>query len=211
MTCKTSIEKLFFFFLFFLISNACFSQDTMIKLNRDTIHAKILEVGISDVKYKRTDNPDGPLFIIAKSEISTIRYMNGGTDSFEEKPDIVPPVVQQPLFTNPEGLSPEGLKIKGQKDANKHYDGYIGAGTGTLVTSLLSPLLGLAPAVACASARPKTQNLHYPDPVLMSNYSYKTGYESRSHKIKQKKVWTNWGIGLGVNILVAFALLNNQK
>lgn len=59
-----------------------FSQDTIVKVNKDTIQAKILEVGISEIKYKRFDNPEGPIFVIPKSDILLIRYVNGGTDNF---------------------------------------------------------------------------------------------------------------------------------
>ncbi len=205
---KSTIRKLFLFLSFVFLSNYCNSQDTIVKINSDTIHAKILEVGISEVKYKRFDNQDGPIFVIAKSEISFIRYSNGGTDNFTvNTPTSTDPAPAPKIeFSNPNSLSAEELKIKGQKDATRHYDGYKGAGTGTLVTSLVSPLLGLIPAISCASTRPKPENLNYPDPQLMSNYSYKSGYESRAKKIKQGKVWTNWGIGLAVNLVFVLAL-----
>jgi len=201
------IRKLYLFFLVLFISNECFSQDTIVKVNKDTIQAKILEVGISEIKYKRFDNPEGPIFVIPKSDILLIRYVNGGTDNFNVEKDNSPIPASQIEFKNPEGLTAEELKLKGQKDATRHYDGYKGAGTGTLVTSLISPALGLIPAIACASTKPKPVNLNYPDPQLMNNYSYKAGYVTRAKKIKQGKAWTNWSIGFAVNIIIVFAVL----
>ncbi len=200
-------RKLYLFFLILFIYNECFSQDTIVKVNKDTIQAKILEVGISEIKYKRFDNLEGPIYVIAKSEISMIRYINGGTDNFNVDIEDSQLPSSQSEFKNPEGLTAEELKLKGHKDATRHYDGYKSAGTGTLVTSLVSPALGLIPAIACASTKPKPVNLNYPDPQLMSNYSYKAGYETRAKKMKQGKVWTNWSIGFAVNVVIVLALI----
>ncbi|WP_353717293.1 hypothetical protein [Dyadobacter sp. 676] len=56
---------------------------------------------------------------------------------------------------------PEDLSIKGQIDAARHYKRYKGAATGTLLTSLLSPVIGLIPAILCSSTNPKIENLGY--------------------------------------------------
>ncbi len=217
MNGKISIRTLLYIFSFIFVSNTCFSQDTIVKITKDTLQAKILEVGLSEIRYKRFDNPEGPVFVISKSEIVLIRYENGSTDSFPST-QTTPPTATGIAASNnvsPKNeinqapiLSPEQLKMKGQKDATRHYDGYKGAGTGTLVTSLVSPVLGLIPAISCASTKPQSQNLNYPDPDLMTNYSYRSGYVARAKQIKQGRVWTNWGIGLGVNFILALALID---
>lgn len=46
---------------------------------------------------------------------------------------------------------------------------------------------------------------HSFEDVLLKWYS-----ESKAKKIKQKKVWTNWGIGLGVNLALAIAIAAGQ-
>ena len=40
----------------------------------------------------------------------------------------------------------------------------------------------------------------------MSKDEYYTGYKFKAKKIKQGKVWTNWGIALGVNVFLIIAL-----
>ena len=92
--------------------------------------------------------------------------------------------------------------MKGQKDATRYYVEYTGAGTGTLVTSLVSPLLGLVPAIACVATPPKQKNLNFPSAELLKNPDYHRGYDARAKKMKQGKVWTNWGVGLGVNLIL---------
>jgi len=103
---------------------------------------------------------------------------------------------------------PEDLNIKGQIDAARHYKRYKGAATGTLLTSLLSPVIGLIPAILCSSTNPKIENLGYPNEELFKQAAYYKAYTKKAKKIKQRKVWSNWGIGLGVNLVVILVLVN---
>ena len=43
------------------------AQDLIVKTDGTIIKAKISEVGEDAVKYKKADNPDGPLYTISKS------------------------------------------------------------------------------------------------------------------------------------------------
>ena len=87
-------------FLFLLIVCACCqlqAQDTIVKRNGIMVPAKILEIGIRDISYKRADNPDGPLIIESKNEIAKIRYANGRVDTFAVSINYAPnPVIQSP-------------------------------------------------------------------------------------------------------------------
>ncbi|PJA07180.1 MAG: hypothetical protein COX70_08015, partial [Flavobacteriales bacterium CG_4_10_14_0_2_um_filter_32_8] len=104
----------------------------------------------------------------------------------------------------------EDLFVKGQRDASIYYKGYKGARTGTLITSLVSPLIGLIPAIACSSTQPAEKNLNYPNSSLMKKTDYYNGYTQKSKKIKQGKIWKNWGIAFGVNLAVAILLATPQ-
>lgn len=103
---------------------------------------------------------------------------------------------------------PEDLNIKGQIDAARHYKKYKGAAAGTLLTSLLSPIIGLIPAVICSATNPKLENLGYPNEELFKQATYYKAYTKKAKKIKQRKVWSNWGIGLGVNMVLILVLTN---
>lgn len=69
-----------------LLSFNCFSQDNIIKKNGDEIKAKILEIGISEIKYKKFENQAGPSYTILKSDVFMIKYENGTKDVFSEEP-----------------------------------------------------------------------------------------------------------------------------
>jgi hypothetical protein len=69
----------------FLILNVffCNAQDIIIKKKGKDIKAKVLEITQTIIKYKRFDNLNGPIYIIPKIDVYTIRYKNGRTISFD--------------------------------------------------------------------------------------------------------------------------------
>lgn len=179
-----------------------FSQDTITRKTHDNIQAKILEVTPTEIKYKRFDNLDGPVFTMPKTEVAMVRYENGTEDIFNEERDSE--------SIAPSRITNDDLFKQGQVDAFRYYNGYKGAGTGTLITSLISPLVGLVPAIACSSTKPKEINLNYPNGDLIKKPDYYNGYSQRAKKIKQGKVWKNWGIAFGVNIALVIILSSGQ-
>lgn len=55
--------------------------------NGDDIQTMVQEVGVTDVKYKKFDNPNGTSYTVKKSDILMIRYANGTKDVFTEAAD----------------------------------------------------------------------------------------------------------------------------
>jgi hypothetical protein len=94
MKTKTNLLMLFFMILFF-ISKSLNAQDIIIKKNGDEIKAKVMEVGITEIKYKKFENLEtSPIYSILKSDVFMIKYADGtkdvfGTDSQSQsqKPD----------------------------------------------------------------------------------------------------------------------------
>ena len=60
------------------------AQDIIILKNGDEIKSFVQEVGIEYVKYKKFDNPTGPIYTKAIAEIFMIKYQNGSKDVFNE-------------------------------------------------------------------------------------------------------------------------------
>ena len=65
-----------------LSAAAAKAQDIVVLRNGSQITAKVLEVNDLNVKYIRSDNPEGPTYILRVSEISRIVYQNGQVDEF---------------------------------------------------------------------------------------------------------------------------------
>ncbi len=69
-------------FLFLLCSVSVSAQDVIVKKDGSTILSKVIEIGQEEIKYKKFDNLDGPIYTVQKSEIQSINYQNGAKDTF---------------------------------------------------------------------------------------------------------------------------------
>ena|SRR5258706_131157 len=82
----TAMKKSTLFSLAFIFGVImCFSQDIITMKTGEDILAKISEIGPTEIKYKKFDNLDGPLYTLLKSEILMIRYENGTNNVFKEE------------------------------------------------------------------------------------------------------------------------------
>lgn len=75
-------------FTVLLSAKISFSQDTLLMRNNTIILAKVLEVLPTEVKYKRLEMMDGPVFYETKKYIKVIKYQNGFKEEFQTE-DII--------------------------------------------------------------------------------------------------------------------------
>ncbi len=75
------------------------AQDKITFKNGDEISAKVLEVNITQIKYKQADNLTGPTHTVYKSDVFLIKYENGSKDVFGTEPTNTP--VQNIIYTEP--------------------------------------------------------------------------------------------------------------
>lgn len=68
----------------FLLSSEIKSQDLLYKKDNSKYEVKITEITSSEVKYKLQSNPNGPLYVINKTDIAIILYQNGKHETFPE-------------------------------------------------------------------------------------------------------------------------------
>jgi hypothetical protein len=57
----------------------------IIKRDGDIIEAKIIEVGVTEIKYKKCSNLQGPTYNILKSDVFMIKHKNGDKDVFSDE------------------------------------------------------------------------------------------------------------------------------
>jgi hypothetical protein len=76
------MKKLILILIAIVFFNTLQAQDLILKKNGDEISAKIEEVGITEIKYKKFDNQEGPMYTMLKSEIFMIKYANGTKEVF---------------------------------------------------------------------------------------------------------------------------------
>jgi len=184
------MKYILLFILFICSSNIIKAQDTLYMRTSESILVKVIEVGTTEVKYKKLDNLNGPIFSILKSDLLIIKYENGIKDDFSSIKKIEEKVV---------GF--ENLFIQGQNDAILNYQGYKTAGNAVLLSTaypFYGIFLGIAPALLSSNSDPKDENLGYPNLDLMKNEQYAKGYKQKAKQIKRKKVITNYVSGLAI-------------
>lgn len=60
------------------------AQDTIKFVNGRVEAAKVMEVGLGKIKYKKYNNPDGPLYLLDEAEVASVKYHNGDVEVFNE-------------------------------------------------------------------------------------------------------------------------------
>lgn len=182
------------FILFFLITaQLVFGQDTLFKSDGEVMLARVIEVTPLEVKVKKWDNLNGPLYAFDRKYIISIHYSDG---------------TQEMIAYDAEAMSDPALYELGYQDAVRFYKGYKAIGTLTLITSLASPIAGLVPAAIGTNKSPDQRTFDLPNFSLYFSPVYMKGYADGAWKMKKRKIWTNLAIGAGVNIsLIVFSLV----
>ena len=187
------MKYILLFILFVCSSNIIEAQDTLSMRSGETILVKVIEVGTTEVKYKKLDNVNGPVFSMLKSDLLIIKYENGTKEDFSS--------IKKIEENNFSGYDPY---IQGKLDAQRYYKGDKTAGTIVLISNLfVLPILpSLVFYIANTSKIPKDENLNYPSISLMENEKYADSYRQEAKKIKNRKIWKNMGIGSLLGTLV---------
>ncbi|WP_201985827.1 hypothetical protein [Hymenobacter rubidus] len=76
--------------LLVLLGSAAHAQDLLTKRNGEEIAVKVVEITPAEVRYRRADNPDGPLISVWKSDVFMIRYANGSKEVLNAAPAVAP-------------------------------------------------------------------------------------------------------------------------
>jgi hypothetical protein len=175
-------------------------QDTLVLRNSTRIATKILEISPETVRYKKAENPDGPDYTTNKSEVRYIIFKSGIKETMDTLRNA-PKVTANPAA----GMGSADMYRKGTADATLFYNRPCGA-VGTGIASFLVSIFGLIPAVIISATPPKEQNLGYPSRELWKNKDYQNGYKYKAKKMKQKKVWTGFGIGLAAGLILSIMI-----
>ncbi|WP_210513699.1 hypothetical protein [Hymenobacter terricola] len=69
-----------------LLAGPARAQDLLTKRNGEEVAVKVVEITPAEVRYRRTDNPDGPLISVWKTEVFMIRYANGTKEMLNAAP-----------------------------------------------------------------------------------------------------------------------------
>lgn len=59
--------------------------DIIVKTNSEKIEALIQEVSETELRFKKANNPNGPIFVLKLDDVSSILYANGEVQAIEHK------------------------------------------------------------------------------------------------------------------------------
>ena len=192
------MKYIFLFILFICSSNSIQAQDTLLMRSSENIIVKVIEVGTTEVKYKKQDNLNGPMFSILKSDLLMIKYENGTTDDFSSIKKI-----------EVADFSALDASFQGKIDARKFYTGNKNGAIASILALIPISVMNssskmfnamipsLVFATAASSKKPKDENLNYPNISLMENEDYANSYRKEAKKIKNRKIWKGILGGIG--------------
>ena len=66
------------------------AQDTLYHASKGKLIVKVLEISDTEVKYKLSSNPDGPLYVMRKKDAQKIVYASGSIETFQKTPETKP-------------------------------------------------------------------------------------------------------------------------
>lgn len=69
-------------FLILFTTETLFAQDIITKKDGTDIKSEVLEVGVTEIRYKNFANLDGPIYSIPKKDVMMVTYKNGQRDVF---------------------------------------------------------------------------------------------------------------------------------
>ena len=84
--------RLLLLIILFLTNVQLFAQDVIIKVDKEEIKAKVIEINQQVVKYKRFDSLDGPIYNVTKDQVFIIIYQNGRRETFTQSASAIPAV-----------------------------------------------------------------------------------------------------------------------
>lgn len=76
------MKRLFAFLVMLLSASMLYAQDTITLKNGETINGKVAEVGVNEIRYYKSDNPDGPVYVTNKFDVIQVVFANGNKDVF---------------------------------------------------------------------------------------------------------------------------------
>ena len=108
-----------YLFLIMLLASAitASAQDVIVKKDGSTILSKVIEIGTTEVKYKKWNNLNGPNYTISKSEVQTINYENGEKETFDE--EVVTQPQQQFNYTDYQSQMAESMAASNRLQREK--------------------------------------------------------------------------------------------
>ncbi|QHL86601.1 hypothetical protein GU926_03755 [Nibribacter ruber] len=194
-------KRLLFMVLFALVClQPLMAQDIILKMTGEEIKAKVMEISLSQVRFKLTDSPTDSVHALPRSEVFMITFANGAKEVLNQEPADT---------TSAEVMTPQQMYQLGTKDAKAYYKGRDVIWASAATTMLFLPAPIIMGAIPPKIKPTEVSNIDY----LKNNY-YVKGYKKQAHKKKIGKVAIGTGVGLlttaAISVIVFMTAMNSM-
>ena len=216
-------------FLMLLSATSVFAQDVIVKKDGSTILSKVVEIGSTEVKYKKFSNQNGPTYTITKAEIQAINYENGEKDTFSDALVTQPQQQQQNYdFGSYSSQVAEGIAAGNRLQKEKllasarswntvgnvwywvNFLGGLAAGifiadnsTGYWIcagSGIASGLIGLGICSAISNNKEKAAASIASVPVMKQDFNIGNSRLSAGFNLMNDKLSNDYALGLGLSL-----------
>ncbi|MCL2180603.1 MAG: hypothetical protein FWB83_05700 [Treponema sp.] len=146
-------KNIFFTIIFVFVSNifAVYAQDMIILRDGSIIEAKVTELSNSEIRYLRFNHLDGPVIVIPRNNVLSIRYENGTVEIISSVPSVSQDNVQaDPPQQRPDRQPPARPGTPSSPAASAPASAAVPAVPVLGEANLLQQALNRLPAVAVA-------------------------------------------------------------
>jgi hypothetical protein len=210
-----TITVLFVLALLLMIPVLLPAQDKIIKRNNDTIHCKVIEIGMDQVKYSLPEYPDDLSFSIDKNNVRNIVFSNGKEMIFHQemtdpenysenrknavKVDFISPLTGNTTLGYEHSIKPgrsieAALGIIGLGVINNDSDpagAFMKFGYKFIKTpDFYMRGMRYAHILKGGYVRPEIQLGYYNKKEEIYNYNYSNGYYEHTHTVEKVNVFT---------------------
>ena len=113
---------MFSLILFFVFTAQ--SQDVIYTTGGNKLQAKVTEINTNDIKYKSSNNLEGPTYVISKNDVVLIQYSNGISEVINSNPNSITPKLNDFKEYNTAKTESKTESIKKTKSEKKEFNLY---------------------------------------------------------------------------------------
>lgn len=103
---------IFVFFILFVIASQAIAQDIIYTTGGSKLEAKVLEINTANIKYKDYSNPEGPTYVINRTDVVLIKYTNGITEVINSNPATIGPKTESTVVNGPKTATSTNTPVK---------------------------------------------------------------------------------------------------
>ena len=172
------------------IYNLC-AQDTITKRDGSEISAKVIEVEIDKIRFRKHENLNGPIYSLSKREVFLIEYENGSKDVFEANDQLLDKVDSK---TSRKGaylgfhITPGAGSI-----LTDNYEFDFGLNAGIDLSIYFSDLVGIKTGISYLSLPIKARSYNIDYQVSFSSLAYEARGNISSLGVPLKFLLTTGG------------------